>query len=443
MSSAIATSLLGALQASFSVLLTLSFGVFAAHVGMIDGSTASNISSLCRNLFLPALLITNIGEQLTSQNVTNYLPIFAWSVFYALVSVAIGKAGVKWFGLPQWTIVAVTFNNTTSLPLLLTQSLTTTGILKSITGGGAMDEAVKRARGYFLINSLVSNTATFAFGPKLLGAGSSKGKDEREESSREEPQQNGSSNEEPSEQTSLLPKPVMSHIYATENTLIFQFHRLPIRVQSTLKYIFSLLNPTLWGAVLAIFIGLVPPLHKAFFADTLNGGYLNAWLTESLRNIGDLFTALQMYVCRWFKPFRLSQTSAICPFPKPGKAGLAFVFFIRFMFWTLVSIPFIYLLAAKTSILSNDPMLWFSMMLMPVGPPAMILSTLVEVSADKGKDTNENEEDGDSNGNGRMQNEKMVVARILTYMYIITPVMFLAVVAALRTTEMLIDIKGV
>jgi hypothetical protein len=48
--------------------------------------------------------------------------------------------------------------------------------------------------------------------------------------------------------------------------------------------------------------------------------------------------------------------------------------------WPIVSIGVVYLLATKTDILSTDPMLWFAMMLMPTGPPAMKLITLVEVS---------------------------------------------------------------
>jgi hypothetical protein len=38
------------------------------------------------------------------------------------------------------------------------------------------------------------------------------------------------------------------------------------------------------------------------------------------------------------------------------------------------------LLAKDSTILGSDPMLWFTMMLMPTGPPAMKLITMVEVS---------------------------------------------------------------
>jgi hypothetical protein len=53
---------------------------------------------------------------------------------------------------------------------------------------------------------------------------------------------------------------------------------------------------------------------------------------------------------------------------------------IRFVIWPLLSIGIIYVLVKNTTILGTDPMLWFAMMLMPTGPPAMKLITVVEVS---------------------------------------------------------------
>ena len=52
----------------------------------------------------------------------------------------------------------------------------------------------------------------------------------------------------------------------------------------------------------------------------------------------------------------------------------------RFVLWPVLSIGVIYLLAKETNVVGVDPMLWFTMMLMPTGPPAMKLITMVEVS---------------------------------------------------------------
>jgi len=60
-----------------------------------------------------------------------------------------------------------------------------------------------------------------------------------------------------------------------------------------------------------------------------------------------------------------------------------------------ISISTIWLLAKRTSILSDDPILWFAMMLMPVGPPALKLTALADVT-------------------GSDDSEKMSIAKFLT-----------------------------
>jgi hypothetical protein len=81
-----------------------------------------------------------------------------------------------------------------------------------------------------------------------------------------------------------------------------------------------------------------------------------------------------------------------------------------------ISIAIIYALATKTEVLDADPMLWFAMMLMPTGPPAMILVALSDV-------------------NGSPDLEKMAIAKFLTVMYGITPLICFAVVGSLKATE--------
>lgn len=56
--------LLGAVQASVAVLLTISYGVIAAQFKLLSQESAKDISKVCVRLFLPALLIVNVGSQL-------------------------------------------------------------------------------------------------------------------------------------------------------------------------------------------------------------------------------------------------------------------------------------------------------------------------------------------------------------------------------------------
>lgn len=69
--------------------------------------------------------------------------------------------------LPAWVTAATTFNNSTSLPLLLLQSFAVSGALSPISGGDNVS-AISHAKSYFLINAAISNTLTFSLGPRLL-----------------------------------------------------------------------------------------------------------------------------------------------------------------------------------------------------------------------------------------------------------------------------------
>jgi hypothetical protein len=69
------TSFLGALQACVSVLLTLGYGVLTRHFGLIQTSSIHDVSGLGVKVFLPALILVHLGEQLKLDNAMNYLPV--------------------------------------------------------------------------------------------------------------------------------------------------------------------------------------------------------------------------------------------------------------------------------------------------------------------------------------------------------------------------------
>jgi auxin efflux carrier family protein len=83
---------------------------------------------------------------------------------------ALGWVLKRGFKFPSWTIAAICFNNTTALPLLLIQSLSTAGILSDLLIGDddSTSAALRRAKSYFLVSAMVGNSLTFAIGPKLL-----------------------------------------------------------------------------------------------------------------------------------------------------------------------------------------------------------------------------------------------------------------------------------
>lgn len=352
---------------------------------------------------------------------------------------ALGIVCTRLFKFPAWVTPAIAFNNTTSLPLLLVQSLSTTGVLASLDGS---DDVVDRAKSYFLVNAIVSNSLTFALGPRLLNgqeedapekgddkddgsdSGSDSGSDvengvptieatEDVEGGRIRATQpsndhdNGDDNngdeensdERVTEETSLLPDPILRRGKKASRKAYkhgaHRFSQLPDWAQSTLSFVYQFANAPVIGALIGVVIGLTPALHRLFFSAPDDGGYFKAWLTSSLKNIGDLFAALQVIVvgvklCASMRKQKAGQESGDVPW-----LPFAIITAVRFVIWPLISIPLVWALATKTNVLDDDPILWFAMMLMPAGPPALKLTALADV-------------------NGSDEKEKMSIAKFLT-----------------------------
>ena len=66
-------SFVAAIQASLSVLLVISYGAIAAHLKLLDPSASKSISKICVRMFLPALLLTQIGSELHSGSAHRHL----------------------------------------------------------------------------------------------------------------------------------------------------------------------------------------------------------------------------------------------------------------------------------------------------------------------------------------------------------------------------------
>lgn len=322
------------------------------------------------------------------------------------------------FKLPSWVTPAISFNNTTALPLLLIESLASTGILDELLASDTdtVDAALLRAQSYFLVNAMIGDALTFAMGPRLLdGEHAPEKKRDGGDEDQTKPVDNGplegplfpfapeqsngngtygarsdgqdsrrENNEEAHEQTSLLPNFVRTGELAAERYGYDKggkaWEKFPPWARSFLHFSYAFLHAPLIGAIIGAILGLVPPFHKAFFGDPENGGIFAAWLTDSVKNIGGLFASLQVVVVgaklsSSLRKMKRGEDSGTVPW-----TPLVFVTIMRFIVWPAISIAFIYLIASRTNVLDNDPILWFAMMLMPTGPPAMKLTALADVS---------------------------------------------------------------
>ena len=84
MANGILQSFLGALQASISILLVIFYGVLANQYKLLDGASSKKISKVCVHMFLPALLITKVGNELHADTGTRYIPILSKSPYKLL-----------------------------------------------------------------------------------------------------------------------------------------------------------------------------------------------------------------------------------------------------------------------------------------------------------------------------------------------------------------------
>ncbi|KAM0541387.1 hypothetical protein ACHAPJ_013260 [Fusarium lateritium] len=426
MSSSVLSTFVGAIQASASVLLTIFYGVIAGQTKLLSVETGRQISKICIKMFLPALLIVNLGTQIEASNAITYVPILAWALVYNIVSIALGYALTKCFNLPKWFTPAITFNNTTSYPLLLIQSLGSAGVLSSLAKSDqdSSDDIIARAKSFFLVCSVISNMLTFGLGGSLLGVSDedpvdTMDRDLRDRAGHNDSEEDGQDEEngEANERTSLLPGPLPRYAKKAARGSAQAQHavwdRLHPRVQHALALTTQFISPPAIGAVVGVILGFVPPLKKAFFEDSEDGGIFNAWLTVSLKNIGELFVTLQVIVVGIKLAHSLRRMRRGHDSGNVHWAPMTLVVLIRFIIWPVLSILFIRMLITKTDILGQDRVLWFTMMLMPAGPPAMKLVAMAEV------------DDAD-------EDDKMSIARILMTCYAVSPLLSLAVVASLK-----------
>jgi len=200
-----------------------------------------------------------------------------------------------------------------SFPLLLTQALESTGALDSILWGSSdsPSDAVTRAKGYFLVNSMIADSLTFGLGHKLLGGpGNEDAPDKKDDHTNDHQSEETAVDSQDdddfeeqaraTEETSLLPnKAVRFDVTIRRKVSHFGmliWEKLPSMIQAVLAEAWGFVSPPFVGAILGVIVGLVPVFQTAFFSDTYEGGYLNAWFTKSIENIGELFTALQVVV---------------------------------------------------------------------------------------------------------------------------------------------------
>jgi predicted permease len=121
-------------------------------------------------------------------------------------------------------------------------------------------------------------------------------------------------------------------------------------IWARMKFVFekinTVMNPPMWGGILAIIVGLIPFLRKSLFDDS---GALSAF-EQSVENLGDLYTSLQTVV--------LGSQLRSKAGKRPPIGTLSYLFFYRFIITTAVACGLVY--GARKWLgdyIKNDPIL--------------------------------------------------------------------------------------
>ncbi|OCH86382.1 hypothetical protein OBBRIDRAFT_761455 [Obba rivulosa] len=371
------SSFLGALQGTISVLLTVLAGYAFARPGKLDHTTVRRISKLCANLFLPCLIIEQMGPQLTAEKLARLWVVPVWGLASTLLAHLIGWAGQAVLRLPYWTIVAAGRPNTTALPLLLLQALASTGVLDALGDGEDAGTTLRRAKAMILLNVIVQQTFTFQTAPAILKRDDGRKKDAEDGNRLRTGPGRTSPIVQDHEHVGLLhdhdgmedDEQIDYHdaLNPIEDTPDLHWPLCLGPLEKPVKAIYSYMSPPLIGAIIALFLGMIPPLNSLFFSPD---GALYASITQSIENLGELFVALQA--------FTVGAELANVPSIRPGIVPMVFVLAVRFVVMPALSFLFVWLTAGR-GFYVDDPLVWFVLIIIPAGPSAMLLANVAEL----------------------------------------------------------------
>lgn len=245
-----------------------------------------------------------------------------------------------------------------------------------------MADGIERAQSYFLVCAVISKTIAYVVGPKMLHEVDTPRRQPRES----EICHRSSHDEQLTETTSLLPQRAQKARSILGNRISDWGQWIgswfPRRVKQELMAPFGspFADVAICCTLLGVLLGLVPQLHRAFFAHVEDGGFFQAWLTTSVRNLGRLFPTLQIFMVGCKLGVTFERMVAEGDSDRIPMRAITTIFLVRLVIWPVISIPLVYAFARYTEILGKDPMLWFALMLMPVGPPALVISGLAELA---------------------------------------------------------------
>ncbi|KAK4521820.1 Translocon-associated protein subunit alpha (Signal sequence receptor subunit alpha) [Mucor velutinosus] len=394
--------IMSAVQAIMQVMVIVLVGSILYSRGYIDNEKQKWLSKLNLFFFTPCLLFSNIASVISFEKLLAYWPIPVFYCVFTLISWLLCQTVMPMFGVDKYykrfILACVMFCNTNSLPVAIISSLAVSEAGKTLYWGSDDNQDMVSARGisYTLFFGLFCNILRWSYGYNLLQR-----KDEDDDTIVEDDVSTHSSSygslndtsrrsssatmsdrrnedvEANKANASTLKEPHETATLLDQRQSKPQSQLQPSPWMQCLKSIDKYMSPPLYAALLALFVGLCPPIkHLMYNTDS----FFYASLTKAIESCGKASVPIVL-VClgAQLKSIRETQHESSPKYRQPVSLSI----FIRMVLTPLCVLPLVYAFAkygSKWSELANDPMFIVSMIVVGCTPTAINLAQITQVS---------------------------------------------------------------
>ncbi|KAI7905924.1 auxin efflux carrier [Cokeromyces recurvatus] len=418
---------ISAIQAILQVIIIVFTGAFLSNKGYIDNDKQKWLSKLNLVFFTPCLLFSSIASVMSFNKLLDFWPIPVFYIMFTSISWILCRAASPIFGIDNYhkpfVIACSIFNNANSLPVAIISSLAVSEAGKTLFWGSNDSQKMASARGisYTLFFGLFSNLLRWSYGYNLLKK--SEGDDKTEEDdksninsnygsttySSENNNRQASSSSSSSESSSTLSynsnkyqdlenntndrnRPKKDRKSYPNNNKNDEDNRLlgkctddgqqkGTKNLSIIYWIKSMaqkyMSPPLYAALLALFVGLCPPIKNLLYSEDQ---FLYASLTKGIESCGKASVPLVL-ICLGAQLKTIRETQ---PKSRPQhRRPVALSIFIRMLLAPICVLSIIFVFAkwgSRWSKLAEDPMFIVCMIIVGCTPTAINLAQITQVN---------------------------------------------------------------
>ncbi|KAF9991708.1 hypothetical protein BGZ79_004101, partial [Entomortierella chlamydospora] len=223
------------------IIVVVASGIILAKVGIVTANSQKAISKVNLYFLTPCLLFTNIASGITWERFLAFWPIPMFFIIFSTISWSLARTGSRLLRLtlPETKLAtaSIMFFNCNSLPLAMIHSLAFSAASKKLM----RDE---NDTSEDIVASVCDNLIRWSYGVKLLS------RPEKEEST-----------DITTTYNSISSSPDLECGAGQAAGDSEPRNGLGYRI---LEHVKSLTTPPLITAILALFVGLIPPLHRLF-----------------------------------------------------------------------------------------------------------------------------------------------------------------------------------